>query len=54
MIAGGLNSNNVGGAIAELDPDVVDVSSGVEASVGLKNHELMRAFRDAALRTVAR
>jgi phosphoribosylanthranilate isomerase len=53
VIAGGLNPNNVGAAVADLDPDIVDVSSGVESSVGVKNHELMRAFREAALSAVA-
>jgi hypothetical protein len=34
-------------AIAALAPDVVDVSSGVEAAPGIKDHDRMRAFRDA-------
>jgi len=47
VLAGGLTPDNVGTAIRLLEPDVVDVSSGVEREVGAKDHSLMRAFRDA-------
>lgn len=47
VLAGGLTPDNVTRAIAALDPDVVDVSSGVELMAGIKDHEKMRAFRDA-------
>jgi phosphoribosylanthranilate isomerase len=47
LLAGGLRPENVGQAIAELSPDVVDVSSGVESSPGIKDHDRMREFRDA-------
>jgi phosphoribosylanthranilate isomerase len=47
VLAGGLRAENVIRAIAALGPDVVDVSSGVEVSPGIKDHERMRAFRDA-------
>jgi phosphoribosylanthranilate isomerase len=47
ILAGGLTPANVGQAIDALHPEVVDVSSGVEAMVGVKDHALMRAFRDA-------
>lgn len=47
VLAGGLKPENVGLAISLVAPDVVDVSSGVEAEVGIKDREKMKAFRDA-------
>jgi phosphoribosylanthranilate isomerase len=47
VLAGGLSPDNVSEAIATIHPDIVDVSSGVESSVGIKDHGRMRAFRDA-------
>ncbi|MFN2635976.1 MAG: N-(5'-phosphoribosyl)anthranilate isomerase [Gemmatimonadaceae bacterium] len=44
VLAGGLKPGNVGKAIRTLAPDVVDVSSGVEASPGIKDPWLMREF----------
>lgn len=47
VVAGGLHADNVGRAIAALDPDVVDVSSGIEAQPGIKDVSRMRAFMQA-------
>jgi phosphoribosylanthranilate isomerase len=47
VLAGGLRPETVSRAVRALRPDVVDVSSGVEASPGVKDHAKLRAFRDA-------
>ncbi len=47
MIAGGLRPENVGDAVQRLRPWGVDVSSGVEASPGIKSPEKIHAFVDA-------
>ena len=47
VLAGGLRPENVASAMRALHPDVVDVSSGVESTVGIKDPGRMRAFRDA-------
>lgn len=52
VLAGGLTAENVQKAIDSIKPDVVDVSSGVEIMPGIKDHDKMRAFRDAVLATV--
>jgi phosphoribosylanthranilate isomerase len=54
VLAGGLTPENVARAIGALHPDVVDVSSGVELMVGVKDHAKMRAFRDAVLEAPTR
>jgi phosphoribosylanthranilate isomerase len=48
ILAGGLKPENVATAIAALEPDVVDVSSGVESAPGIKDHHRMREFVYAA------
>ena len=50
MLAGGLNTENVEDAIRFVKPDIVDVSSGVEAENGLKDREKIKAFVEAVRR----
>lgn len=47
VLAGGLRPENIGTALAAVPADIVDVSSGVESSPGIKDPERMRAFAAA-------
>ena len=47
-LAGGLNPENVGQIVREFRPELVDVSSGVEAEPGRKDHAALRRFVAAA------
>ncbi|WP_373510899.1 phosphoribosylanthranilate isomerase [Thiocapsa sp.] len=44
VLAGGLDADNVGEAICLVRPFAVDVSGGVEASKGIKDHDKIRDF----------
>ncbi len=44
FLSGGLNANNVGDAIQQVNPYAVDVSSGIEEEPGLKDLEKMEKF----------
>ena len=51
IVAGGLTPGNVARVIGRLQPDIVDVSSGVERGVkGVKDAGLMRRFIEEARR----
>lgn len=47
LLAGGLSPENVGEAVARVRPFGIDVSSGVEARPGVKDHGRVRALFDA-------
>jgi indole-3-glycerol phosphate synthase/phosphoribosylanthranilate isomerase len=48
MLAGGLGPDNVHDAIATVHPWAVDASSSLEREPGIKNHDRVRAYVEAA------
>lgn len=46
FLAGGIKPDNVGDALMQVNPDGIDVSSGVEEAVGKKNSELVKRLVD--------
>jgi phosphoribosylanthranilate isomerase len=47
LLAGGLTPDNVANAVAQVRPFGIDVSSGVERSPGIKDHQRLRALFEA-------
>jgi len=47
VLSGGLTAHNVSGAVSELRPGAVDVSSGVEQAKGVKDPAKLQAFVQA-------
>jgi phosphoribosylanthranilate isomerase len=50
ILAGGLTPENVAGAIRQVRPYAVDVSSGIETEPGIKDHKKIAAFIAAVQR----
>ncbi len=50
MFAGGLTPEHIAEAVRRVRPRGVDVTTGVEASPGRKDHRLIEAFIRAARR----
>ena len=44
ILAGGLNPDNIEDAVNQSEADIVDVSSGLESSPGIKSADKLRAF----------
>ena len=43
-LAGGINPENVSELVSKFNPELIDVSSGVEDAPGIKNHDKMKAL----------
>ena len=48
VLAGGLSPENVGEAIERVRPWAVDASSSLETEPGVKDHDRIRAYVEAA------
>ncbi|MEO8033301.1 MAG: phosphoribosylanthranilate isomerase [Acidobacteriota bacterium] len=51
FVSGGLTPDNVAGAISLVRPDGIDISSGVEAAPGIKDHEKLERLFERVRRT---
>ena len=51
MLSGGLTAENVSDGLAQLSPDAVDISSGVETAPGIKDNAKIKAFIEAVKNT---
>lgn len=46
VLSGGLGSENIENALAKVRPFAVDISSGIEESPGIKDHQRMQLFME--------
>ena len=53
FLAGGIKPDNVRDALMQVNPDGIDLSSGVEGSVGKKDPQLVRRLIDAVRKAEA-
>lgn len=44
MLSGGLSAENIRHALMSVNPDYIDISSSIELSAGIKDHQLMEDF----------
>jgi len=54
ILSGGLNPENIGGALAGSGARFVDVNSGVESAPGVKDHAKLKAFAASVRKAAAR
>ena len=45
-LAGGISPDNITGIMEQLQPELIDVNSGVEKAPGVKDPEKLKAFFD--------
>lgn len=50
VLSGGLNAQNVTGAVCQISPFAVDISSGVERAKGIKDARKIREFIQAVIK----
>ncbi len=49
ILSGGINANNVKFYLKNFNPSIIDISSGIESSPGVKSRKKMKEFMDMAV-----